>query len=226
MPSFVNILLNTLVLGGVTLGEVCKCVSLKGLQSVVRHDSCCRFTAGSCFNVAFRLLQSLVGRRKRNGTHLMILFLVDLSAPFHLLPSATPPSPTTTKSPATAFSPTGRPGSFTQATLQAARQSRTVNRYTRTERASMVILMLERRAALSALCLLTLSTRQTRATFKTLLRSQKRTTSGLSSRILDTVVLQGQCNRSALISHISRQRLTSATEARVLEASREDLLSE
>lgn len=34
MPSFVNVLLNALLLGGVTLGEVCKCVSLFGLQSV------------------------------------------------------------------------------------------------------------------------------------------------------------------------------------------------
>lgn len=148
--------------------------------------------ARSCSNTTFRLLQSLVGHRKRNGTHSMRPFLVDLSAPFLLLPSVTPRNPITTKSPVTTFSPTGRPGSFTQATPQAPRQSRPVHRYTRTELASMAILTPERRAALSALCLLTLSTQQTRATFKRLLHSQTSTISGLSSRILDIVVLRGK----------------------------------
>lgn len=161
------------------------------LEFVLRHDSCCYLTARLCSNAGYRLPQNLAGRRKRNGNHSMIPFLADLSAPFHLHPSATLPSPTTTRSPAITFSPTGRPGSFTPPTLQAPLQSRTVNRYTRTEPASMVIQMLERRVVISAPCLLTLSTQQTRATFDRRLHSQKRTTSASSSRILDTVVLQG-----------------------------------
>lgn len=196
------------------------------LESVLPHDSCCRLAARLYSNAGFRLPQNLVGRRKRNGNLSMIPFLVDLSVPFHLHPSAILPSPTIARSLAEMLSPTGRPGSFTQPTLQAARQSRTVNRYTRTEPASMVIQMLERRVVISAPCLLTLSTQQTRATFNRHSHSQQRTTSGSSSRILGIVVLQGECNRIALILHARVHRLTLVIEARVLEASRENLLFE
>lgn len=222
MPSVVNVLLNALFLGGVTLGEVCKCVSF----GVLQHDSCCYLMAGLCSNAGFRLLQTLVGRHKRNGTHSMILFLADLSVLFHLHPSATLPSPTTTRSPAPILSPTGRPGSSTQPTLQAAPHSRRVNQYTRTEPASLVIQMQERRVVTSAPCLLTLSTQQSRATFNKRLHSQKRTTLGSSSRILGTVVFQGECNRVAPALYNRVHMLTSVTEARVLEASREDVPAE
>lgn len=195
------------------------------LESVLQRDSCCRLAARLYSNAGFRLPQSHVGRRKRNGNLSMIPFLADLSVPFHLHPSATLPSPTTTSSPAEMLSPTGRPGSSTQPTLQAARQSRTVNRYTRTETASMVIQMLEKRVVILVPCLLTLSTQQTRATFNKRLHSQPRTTSGSSSRILDTVVLQGECSRIAPILRATVHRLILVTEARVLEASRKDLLS-
>lgn len=196
------------------------------LEFVLRHDSCCRLTARLCSNAGFRLLQSLVGRRNRNGNHSMIPFLVDLSVPFRLHPSATIPSPTTTRRPAATFSPTGRRGSSTQPTLQAARHSRIVNRYTRMEAASMVIQMPERRVVISAPCLLTLSTQQTRATFNRRLNLRKRTTSESSSRILDTAVFQGECNRVAPALFNRVHMLTSVTEARVLEASREGLPSE
>lgn len=167
------------------------------LESILRHDSGDRAAARLCTDLGFRLLQSLVGLLNRNGIRSMIPFLVDSSVPFRPHPSATLPSPTTTRSPATTYSPTGQPGSFTRPTLQAPRQSRAVHRYTRTERASMAILMRERRVALSAPCLLTLSTQQTRATFNKHLHSQKRTRSESSSRILDTAVFQGEYNRTA-----------------------------
>lgn len=166
-------------------------------ESVLRYDSGCRVAARLCTDLGFRLLQSLVGLLNHNGIRSMIPFLVDSSVPFRPHPSATLPSPTTTRSPATTYSPTGRPGSFTRPTLQAPRQSRAVHRYTRTERASMAILMRKRRVALSAPCLLTLSTQQTRATSNKRLHSQMKTTSGSSSRTLDTVVFQGECNRIA-----------------------------
>lgn len=193
-------------------------------ESVLRHDSGCHVAARLCTDLGFRLLQSLVGLLNRNGIRSMIPFLAGLSVPFRPHPSATQPSPTTTRSPARTYSPTGRPGSFTQPILQAPRQPRPVHRYTRMERASMVILMLERRAALSAPCLLTSSTQQTRATSNKRLHSQMKTTSGSSSRILDTAVFHGECNRIAQTLHARVHMLTLVTEARVLEASRENLL--
>lgn len=193
-------------------------------ESTLRHDSGCRVAARLRIDLGFRLLQSLVGLLNRNGIRSMIPFLVDLSVLFRPHPSATHPSPTTTRSPATTYSPTGRPGSFTQPTLQAPPQSRAVRRYTRTERASVVTLKLARTVALSAPCLLTLSTQQTRAIFNKHLHSQRRTTSGSSSRILDTAVFQGKCNRIAQTLHARVHMLTVVTEARVLEASREHLL--
>lgn len=195
MPSFVIILLNSLILSGAALGEVCKCVSLGVFRRATRQLLPPPPTPAAvlCSNSGVRLPRTHVGRRRQNGTHSMIPSPADLFAPSHLHPPAIlVPSPTTTRSPAAASSPTGRPGSFTQPTRQALRLSRAVSRYTLTGRASMVILMLGRRVALSAPCPLMLSTRQARETFSRRLRSQKRTTSGSTSRVLDIAVLQGE----------------------------------